>query len=41
MLKTGIPDPKFGKNGRVDLFVGLRNATGFKDIDIGNSHRRS
>jgi quinoprotein glucose dehydrogenase len=34
---TGIPDPKFGKNGQVDLFVGLRNATGFKDIDIGNS----
>src|SRR5215831_11885152 len=34
---TGIPDPKFGKNGRVDLFVGLRNAGGFKDIDIGNS----
>jgi quinoprotein glucose dehydrogenase len=35
--ETGIPDPKFGKNGRVDLFVGLRNAQGFKDIDIGNS----
>ena len=34
---TGIPDPKFGKNGRVDLFVGLRNATGFPDIDIGSS----
>jgi quinoprotein glucose dehydrogenase len=35
--ETGIPDPKFGKNGQVDLFVGLRNAQGFKDIDIGNS----
>jgi glucose dehydrogenase len=34
---TGLPDPKFGKNGKVDMFVGLRNATGFKDIDIGAS----
>jgi len=24
--KTGIPDPEFGDNGKVDLFVGLRNA---------------
>lgn len=24
--KTGIPDPNFGVNGKVDLFVGLRNA---------------
>jgi glucose dehydrogenase len=35
--KTGIPDPNFGDNGRVDLFTGLRNATGFDDIDIGSS----
>jgi quinoprotein glucose dehydrogenase len=34
---TGIPDPKFGNNGRVDLFEGLRNAEGFEDIDIGSS----
>ena len=24
--ETGIPDPNFGENGIVDLFVGLRNA---------------
>jgi len=35
--ETGIPDPKFGTNGIVDLFVGLRNAKGFDDIDIGSS----
>lgn len=35
--KTGIPDPKFGENGRVDLFDGLRNAEGFDDVDIGSS----
>ncbi len=35
--ETGIPDPKFGKDGRVDLFKGLRNADGFPDIDIGSS----
>ncbi|MBC7983788.1 MAG: PQQ-binding-like beta-propeller repeat protein [Candidatus Obscuribacterales bacterium] len=35
--ETGIPDPKFGKNGIVDLFTGLRNATGFPDVDIGSS----
>lgn len=37
--KTGIPDASFGKNGIVDLMVGLRNAedTRFEDIDIGAS----
>ncbi|MSR10265.1 MAG: pyrroloquinoline quinone-dependent dehydrogenase [Gammaproteobacteria bacterium] len=35
--KTGYPDPNFGENGIVDLFVGLRNAEGFADIDIGAS----
>ncbi len=34
---TGVPDPNFGDNGRVDLFDGLRNAEGFDDIDIGIS----
>ncbi|MBL6905083.1 MAG: PQQ-binding-like beta-propeller repeat protein, partial [Pseudomonadales bacterium] len=37
--KTGIPDPNFGDNGRVDLFMGLRNAEDdrYDDIDIGSS----
>lgn len=37
--KTGIPDPNFGENGKVDLFLGLRNAEDdrFDDIDIGSS----
>lgn len=35
--ETGIPDPNFGENGIVDLFVGLRNSDGFPDIDIGAS----
>lgn len=37
--KTGIPDPNFGENGHVDLFMGLRNAEDdrFDDIDIGSS----
>jgi len=35
--ETGIPDPNFGDNGRVDLFEGLRNAEGFDNIDIGSS----
>ncbi|MEX1032704.1 MAG: PQQ-binding-like beta-propeller repeat protein [Cellvibrionaceae bacterium] len=35
--ETGIPDSKFGDNGRVDLFKGLRNADRFDDIDIGSS----
>ncbi|MEX2130628.1 MAG: hypothetical protein WD772_04010, partial [Pseudohongiellaceae bacterium] len=30
---TGMPDPNFGDNGRVDLQMGLRNAEGFDDID--------
>ncbi len=35
--ETGIPDPEFGENGRIDLMNGLRNADGFEDIDIGAS----
>ncbi len=37
--KTGIPDPNFGDNGYIDMFVGLRNAyeDGYDDIDIGSS----
>jgi len=37
--KTGIPDPNFGENGHVDLFMGLRNAEDdrYDDIDIGSS----
>lgn len=37
--KTGLPDEKFGKDGVVDLFNGLRNANadGYDDIDIGSS----
>ncbi len=37
--ETGIPDPSFGDNGRVDLFEGLRNAyaDGYDDVDIGSS----
>lgn len=35
--KTGLPDPNFGDNGRVDMFDGLRNSEGFEDIDIGSS----
>lgn len=34
---TGIPDPEFGENGRINLFYGLRNAEGFDDVDIGSS----
>jgi glucose dehydrogenase len=36
---TGLEDPNFGVNGRVDLYEGLRNAfaDGFDDIDIGSS----
>lgn len=37
--ETGIPDPNFGENGSVDLFMNLRNAEDdrFDDIDIGSS----
>ncbi|MEX0902490.1 MAG: PQQ-binding-like beta-propeller repeat protein [Pseudohongiellaceae bacterium] len=37
--ETGIPDPDFGDNGVIDMFVGLRNAyeDGYDDIDIGSS----
>ena len=37
--ETGIPDPNFGENGIVDLFVGLRNADDlrFPYPDIGLS----
>ncbi len=36
---TGLEDPNFGVNGRVDMYEGLRNAyaDGFEDIDIGSS----
>ena len=36
---TGVPDPNFGENGVVDLFVGLRNADDprFPYPDIGLS----
>lgn len=34
---TGIPDPSFGDNGRVDMFDGLRLGQGREDIDIGSS----
>lgn len=37
--ETGIPDPEFGDNGFIDMFVGLRNAyeDGYDNIDIGSS----
>lgn len=37
--ETGVPDPDFGENGIVDLFVGLRNADDprYKYPDIGIS----
>ena len=34
---TGIPDPDFGENGRVDMFGGLRLGDGRDDVDIGSS----
>jgi len=38
--KTGIPDPNFGENGIVDLYVGVRNGDDprypFPDIGISN-----
>lgn len=37
--ETGVPDPNFGDNGKVDLFLGLRNADDprYKYPDIGIS----
>ena len=35
--ETGIPDPNFGDNGRVDMFEGLRLGDGRDDVDIGSS----
>lgn len=37
--ETGIPDPNFGDNGYIDMYVGLRNAfaDGYDDLDIGSS----
>jgi glucose dehydrogenase len=34
---TGIPDPNFGDNGRIDMQQGLRLGFGRDDIDIGSS----
>ncbi|MFT4862934.1 MAG: glucose dehydrogenase [Pseudohongiellaceae bacterium] len=35
--ETGIEDPSFGVNGRVDMFEGLRLGQGREDLDIGSS----
>lgn len=35
--ETGLEDPEFGNNGRVDMFEGLRLGQGREDIDIGSS----
>lgn len=35
--ETGIEDPDFGDNGRVDMFEGLRLGQGREDLDIGSS----
>lgn len=35
--ETGIPDPDFGNNGRIDMKEGLRLGPGRDDIDIGSS----
>jgi quinoprotein glucose dehydrogenase len=35
--ETGIEDPSFGDNGRVDMFEGLRLGQGREDLDIGSS----
>ena len=35
--ETGLPDPDFGDNGRIDMHEGLRLAEGRDDIDIGSS----
>jgi len=34
---TGLPDPEFGDNGRIDMHEGLRLGIGREDIDIGSS----
>ncbi len=35
--QTGLEDPNFGVNGRVDMFEGLRLGQGREDLDIGSS----
>src|SRR5690606_16342174 len=35
--ETGLPDPEFGDNGRIDLQEGLRLGEGREDLDIGSS----
>jgi len=35
--ETGVADPDFGDNGRVDMFEGLRLGEGRDDVDIGSS----
>lgn len=35
--ETGLPDPEFGDNGRIDMQEGLRLGPGRDDIDIGSS----
>jgi quinoprotein glucose dehydrogenase len=35
--ETGVEDPNFGANGRVDMFEGLRLGQGREDLDIGSS----
>ncbi|MGM0632483.1 MAG: PQQ-binding-like beta-propeller repeat protein [Pseudomonadota bacterium] len=35
--ETGLPDPDFGDNGRIDMQQGLRLGPGREDIDIGSS----
>ena len=35
--KTGLPDPEFGDNGRIDMQQGLRLGIGRDDLDIGSS----
>jgi quinoprotein glucose dehydrogenase len=35
--ETGLPDPNFGVNGKVDMYQGLRLGEGREDLDIGSS----
>lgn len=35
--ETGLPDPEFGDNGRIDMQQGLRLGIGRDDLDIGSS----